>query len=469
MADPNKEPNQTIPNTLRRSGAVLATVGLSALALAGFRQSTAGAAPVERAGITRVEKEMASTRPENSQEALFASTDKGYLEINGRRVFPRFSWNADSSVLPQQRDLGINVFAGVSDPDRQRFTSLLDDQAYYMGQYGENLSGLPNAIGVMADEPDASNVSPDVFTKPPDGQVGAINFTQHFRGDDKNWNMTHYPGYRKKASMFGVDDYLANRYGVFLPGGENKYNYIGLFYDIQKDLVRYADGGMTWQWVETGVVDSESVIKVMKPEWVNIEVGLILAGGAKGIGWWTNTWPDGLVNKFDVSPQNQAVIKALNQQFDRHTELFTSPVVSPPNIEWDNPVKVGVRTIEGQNLNAIIIANASDSDVLVNQPLPRLNGEKLTLLLNNSLDSLMGSGTDSQKSPSTFTAQGKVLKGKLGPYQWVVLEYIPGSRTTKTTEGKPKRPTLSTAGVTVKAVLDDKASKNQIPRRSAKG
>ena len=87
-------------------------------------------------------------------------------------------------------------------------------------------------------------------------------------------------------------------------------------YDAQREFVQLAGGGPTFQWIETGPIRPEYCGGFeMTPEELRAEVWLAIAGGARGIGYFTHTWsPEH--NAFDVRRALRAEMTRTNEQLD---------------------------------------------------------------------------------------------------------------------------------------------------------
>jgi hypothetical protein len=77
---------------------------------------------------------------------------------------------------------------------------------------------------------------------------------------------------------------------------------LGAVYDAQRAFARLAKGTPTFQWIETGPIRPTYCGGFsMTPAELKAEVWLAVAGGARGIGYFTHTWSPAH-RAFDVSP-----------------------------------------------------------------------------------------------------------------------------------------------------------------------
>ncbi len=86
-------------------------------------------------------------------------------------------------------------------------------------------------------------------------------------------------------------------------------------YDAQRTFVNLAGSMPTFQWIETGPIKAGYCGGfTMSPAELRAEVWLAIAGGARGIGFFTHTWsPEH--NAFDVSPPLRQTMKQLSDLF----------------------------------------------------------------------------------------------------------------------------------------------------------
>ena len=84
-------------------------------------------------------------------------------------------------------------------------------------------------------------------------------------------------------------------------------------YDAQRAFVKFAGSMPTFQWIETGPIKPTYCGGFkMTPAELRAEVWLAIAGGARGIGFFTHTWSPGH-KAFDVSVPLQRTMKKLSE------------------------------------------------------------------------------------------------------------------------------------------------------------
>jgi hypothetical protein len=111
-----------------------------------------------------------------------------------------------------------------------------------------------------------------------------------------------YRAYARLADVAGFDLY---------PLGHCSKDLVAV-YDAQREFVRVAGGSPTFQWIETGPIRPGYCGGfTMQPEELRAEVFLALAGGARGIGYFTHTWTP-QHSAFDVGGAMQRELKLTN-------------------------------------------------------------------------------------------------------------------------------------------------------------
>jgi hypothetical protein len=117
-------------------------------------------------------------------------------------------------------------------------------------------------------------------------------------------------------------------------------------YDAQREFVALAGGAPTFQWIETGPIRPEYCGGFeMTPEELRAEVFLAIAGGARGVGYFTHTWsPEH--RAFDVGGPLRAEMARTNAQLEALKPGLLGEVVASAS---DSPaIKVTARRAGGR-------------------------------------------------------------------------------------------------------------------------
>jgi hypothetical protein len=199
------------------------------------------------------------------------------------------------------------------------------------------------------DEPEGSNWTPASLRDAhpyragsPDGLLsfvttGAGFFRRPYR--DPRVPLSDYRGFAQLADVAGFDLY---------PLGHCQ-NDLSVVYDSQRAFVRLVRPAPTFQWIETGPIKPTYCGGFqMSPAELTAEVWLAIAGGARGIGFFTHTWSPAH-SEFDVTPALQRTMKRLSD--------FLGAV---------KPGLLGRTTLSGANNGAIkVIARSGDGRTYV--------------------------------------------------------------------------------------------------------
>jgi hypothetical protein len=117
---------------------------------------------------------------------------------------------------------------------------------------------------------------------------------------------------RVQPTEFGRFGRLADVAGFDLYPLGHCQSDLGAIYDAQRQFIRLTGGMPTFQWIETGPIKPTYCGGfAMTPAELNAEVWLAIAGGARGIGYFTHTWSP-RHKGFDVSPALQREMKTIS-------------------------------------------------------------------------------------------------------------------------------------------------------------
>jgi hypothetical protein len=149
-------------------------------------------------------------------------------------------------------------------------------------------------------------------------------------------------------------------------------------YRAQRELATiYTPDKPTFQWIETSAMTGECPTMPITPVIVNAETWLAVAGGACGIGYFTNSWTGVLWNRWDFDPGVEHQVAATVADVEHLAPaLCTQPgTVAVP---WDGTVAATSRTLNGALY--VIAVNASDRPTRIPFGVTALAGRTLTVL-----------------------------------------------------------------------------------------
>ncbi|HEY5295830.1 MAG TPA: hypothetical protein VIJ70_10195 [Gaiellaceae bacterium] len=169
---------------------------------------------------------------------------------------------------------------------------------------------------------------------------------------------SEYAKYARLADVAGFDLYPLSHCNTDLSA----------VYNAQRAFDALAGSMPTFQWIETGPIKpSYCGGFAMKPAELRAEVWLAIAGGARGIGYFTHTWsPEH--RAFDVLPSLQHELTKINRLISAMRPALTgTTVASGVN---SSAVKVVARAVG--NTTYVIAVNAERLPITVQLHVPRL-------------------------------------------------------------------------------------------------
>jgi hypothetical protein len=155
---------------------------------------------------------------------------------------------------------------------------------------------------------------------------------------------------------------------------------LGAVYDAQRTFNQIVGSMPTFQWIETGPIKPEYCGGfVMQPAELRAEVWLAIAGGARGIGYFTHTWsPDH--KSFDVAQALQSELGSIDRLISAVAPGLLGKTVASSG---DSPsVKVLAR--RGADGKTYVIAvNAERAPINVQLNVPSLHDGSIAVVGEN--------------------------------------------------------------------------------------
>jgi hypothetical protein len=313
------------------------------------------------------------TTPALPADARFG-TDRGRITANGSLFFPVLVYQQCADTLARALALGANMFVQVP------FTDCTDpvttSPPYVLGDdYGASAGGG----WYLPDEPDGWNLTPDELPSlPPVAQTGrlrVLNISQHFASFEAiirpGFDRSTYAKYIEHADVVGFDLYPIVKFC-------GRVSLIDMF-RAQRELIgSYAGGRPTFQWIETSQMTGECPTLEITPAIVNAETWLAVAGGACGIGYFTNSWTGPLWNRWDFDPGVESQIGKTVAEVQQLAPALCDGQYGDVVVPWDGPVAASARTLNGATY--VIAVNSSDRQLSVPFRDDVLAGRTLTVL-----------------------------------------------------------------------------------------
>ena len=303
----------------------------------------------------------------------------GAIAVDGRPTFPIFAWAACQGDIDADLAAGVTAFMthGQGCGSEGDFLAALGQRAYYVApiEDGRDFTADSRLLGyVQADEPDGHGTQPEELPAEP-GRFVFMTLTAHFAQDQAPLPAVAkavYPAYAARADALGFDVYpLAQDCGHATIS-------LASVYADQRDLVTLAGGRPTYQWIETGSQEGACGSPVT-PSTVRAEAWLAVAGGARGLGWFTYAWPDGRAQSFAVDDDVAAAMARTSAELQGLAPILLAPSVRGLGSTRSDPVKVGARTYGGRTY--LVAVNSWDVPVSWSRPsLPGLARQAVTVV-----------------------------------------------------------------------------------------
>ena len=299
-----------------------------------------------------------------------------HVTADGSLFFPIISYEQCADTVDRALAIGVNTFVQVPftgctvSAGRTPPYVLSDDYAADRG------------VGwYLPDEPDGWGIPPDQLPRLPpaaeSGRLRVLNVSQHFFSGqapiNDRFDRADYRRYAALADVVSFDMYPIVKFCGRVPLLD--------IYRAQRELMTiYAPGKPTLQWIETSRMTGECPTQQITPAIVNAETWLAIAGGACGIGFFTNSWTGPLWNRWDFDPGVEQQLAATVARVRKLAPALCSAygdVVVP----WDGGVAASSRTLDGALY--VIAVNSTSQATTIPFRVDGLAGRKLTVLDEN--------------------------------------------------------------------------------------
>jgi hypothetical protein len=221
-----------------------------------------------------------------------ASIQRGVITVGGRPLFPIMLLDQCArGAAGRAAALGINVIfnSGCEASASRQLSSLTHKQLGVLPIGGRAVQGTGLLGWTYPDEPDNNGWTPERLASAysfrrgtADGLISFLTTTSAFYSSaDRKGASARTAAFAAIADVAGFDLYPLNHCSSSLLE----------VYDAQRRFARLAPGKPTFQWIETGAIrPGYCGGLVVSPEQVTAEAWLAVAGGARGIGFFTHTW-----------------------------------------------------------------------------------------------------------------------------------------------------------------------------------
>jgi hypothetical protein len=244
----------------------------------------------------------------------------------------------------------------------------------------DDYSAARGAGWYLPDEPDGWGITPDQMPQlpPTTGQLRVLNISQHFYSGqapiNATFNRADYKRFAALADVVGFDMYPVVKFCGRVPLTD-------MFHAQRELMTTYAPGKPTFQWIETSKMTGECPTMAITPAIVNAETWLAIAGGACGIGYFTNSWTGDLWNRWDFDPGVEAALPAIVARVQRVAPALCDGAYGSVVTPWNGTVVASSRQLNGALY--VIAVNGSASPTAVPFRVDGLRGRTLAVLDEN--------------------------------------------------------------------------------------
>jgi hypothetical protein len=250
----------------------------------------------------------------------------GAILLDGSPFIPIMQWLQCPWYFKREVALGFNVFLGrgcSNSADAGEVAALGALGAYSVLPYDRAVATSPALFGWrFGDEPDLDSNAVRPATIQHEYRTNRAADSRHLnfltvtsgfysRQSPPGWangDRSIYAGYARGTDAIGFDLYPVT--------GWCRPDWLPEVYAAQRELVRYAAGRPTYQWIEATPTSSKWCTgRGVTPGEVRSEVWQALIGGAKAVGYFTHSWKP-TYSQFRVAPAVQAAMRRSNREIE---------------------------------------------------------------------------------------------------------------------------------------------------------
>jgi hypothetical protein len=231
----------------------------------------------------------------------------------------------------------------------------------------------------LPDEPDAIPLTaaelPQLPPASATGKLRVLTVSQHFYSGQAlirpGYDRGEYARLAARADLVGFDMYPIVKFCGRVPLTD-------MFHAQRELMTTYAPGKPTFQWIETSKMTGECSTIAITPAIVKAETWLAVAGGACGIGYFTNSWTGDVWNRWDFDPGVEAALPAIVEGVQQLAPALCDGTYGDVVTPWNGTVVASSRELNGALY--VIAVNGSDRPTTVPFRVDALRGRTLTVL-----------------------------------------------------------------------------------------
>jgi hypothetical protein len=309
-----------------------------------------------------------------------ASVERQVIHIRGAPFFPVMLIDqCTPEGVARANELGINVILnehcdGVS--PRRQLSMIQSSSLAILPIKGRAIRGSGLLGWTYPDEPENNGWTPSALKRAHPYTRGNADGLLSFMTTSGGFFRGPYRDPRVHPATYGVFGRMADVAGFDLYPLGHCQSDLSAVYDAQRAFVRLVGDRPTFQWIETGPIKPTYCGGFeMTPTDLNAEVWLAIAGGARGIGYFTHTWsPDH--KAFDVSPALQQTMKTISNDLASVRPGLVGRTV--PSSVNSSAIKIIARTAGGADY--VFAVNTHRVPIKAQVHVPQLHGGPMQVL-----------------------------------------------------------------------------------------
>lgn len=307
-------------------------------------------------------------------ESARFGTDGTRITENGSLFFPILSYEQCAATISRALAVGINTFVQVPYTGCTQRAGVTPP--YVLGDAYDTQQG---AGWYLPDEPDGWGIAPAQMPKLPaatdTGALRVLNISSHFYSGfapvNAQFDRSTYKQFTALADVVGFDIYPIVKFC-------GRVAITSIFHAQRELMTIYASGKPTFQWIETSRMTGECPAIAITPAIVKAETWLALAGGACGVGYFTNSWTGELWNRWELDPGVEQALPEIVSRVQGLAPALCDGTYGDVVTPWNGTVAASSRTLNG----ALYVVAVNGSPTATNVPfsVPGLDGRQLTVL-----------------------------------------------------------------------------------------
>jgi hypothetical protein len=308
---------------------------------------------------------------ERSAQARFDVTGTR-VTADGSLFFPVLSYEQCAETIDRALAVGVNTFVQVP------FTGCAHPASVTPYVLSDAYDAARGAGWYLPDEPDGWGIAPEQMPRLPPvsetGRLRVLNLTGHFYREqgaiNDRFDRSDYKRFAALGDLIGFDLYPVVKFCGRVP-------LLDVFRAQRELMTIYAPGKPTFQWIETSAMTGECPTMRITPEIVKAEAWLAVAGGACGLGFFTNSWTSGVWNRWDFDAGIELQLATTVAQVQKLAPALCTDygdVVVP----WDAGIAASSRTLNGALY--VIAVNSTDRAKTIPFRVDALAGRTLTVV-----------------------------------------------------------------------------------------